>query len=197
MSNEQRAMNGGVFIWGWCLILALAGCGTLDQNFRAVRPGEFYRSGQMLGAQLAEKIRRHQVRTVINLRGTHPQEEWYRDEVAVCAAFGVEHHDLEWSMKELPAPESLAAFVTWCKQSEKPVLVHCQGGIHRAAVGSAVYLLTEGQDLEAARRQLGFFFRNAPIGRLLDLYESSGLPFETWVRARYPSEYERIKAATR
>ena len=144
-------------------------------------------------AYLKHVITRYSVRTVINLRGPAPNEAWYRGEVATCQALGVTHHDLAWMMSALPPPDSLAQFVAWCEHAEKPILVHCQGGVHRSGVGAAVYLLMTGATVEEARTQFGLFFNNAPIGKLLDLYETdehgAGLPFAEWVRTRYPAIY--------
>ncbi len=73
-------------------------------------------------------------------------------------------------------------------------MVHCQGGVHRSAVASAVFLLGEDAPLEVARSQLGRFFRDAPIGELLELYQPAERPFRDWVDSIYPDLYaERIE----
>ncbi len=171
--------------------LCWPGCAVIDDNFRAVTPGAFFRAGQMTAGELGAKIRRHGIRTVINLRGSHPEQDWYREERAVCHAHGVAHFDLAWSMERLPTPESLAQFVTWVETCKRPILVHCHAGVHRAGVASASFLLTQGATTETARRQLGLFFRDAPIGRLLDLYEGSDIPFDEWIVTRYPELYKK------
>lgn len=171
------------------LVLALAaGCAVVN-NFRPVERGEFYRSGQMEPPVLQYTLRRYDIQTVINLRGSHPEEAWYRDELAACEAAGVAHRSLQWSKSRLPEPESLAQFVAWCKESPRPALVHCQGGTHRSGVASACYVLLSGGSVDEARRQLGLLFGDAYIGRLLDLYEGSPLPFEEWCLTEYPEAY--------
>lgn len=167
-----------------------ASCVYLDHNFRAVEPGAFYRSGQMPDHRLGQFVNSHGIRTVVNLRGAWPGQDWYDEERALCAALGVAHHDLDWSMKTLPAPASLARLVEILESAERPVLVHCQGGTHRAAIASSTYRLLNGESLEDARGEIGLFFNDAPIGRLLDLYEEDGGDFRTWVVERYPGVYE-------
>jgi protein tyrosine/serine phosphatase len=162
----------------------------IDDNLRTVEPGRFYRSGQMPDTRLGETIRRHDVKTVINLRGENPDEAWYRNEVAVCEALGVAHHSFKWSKNRLPDPESLAEFVGLCNDAQSPILVHCQGGTHRSGVASAIYQLLEGRDIATARGEFHLFFNDAPIGQVLDLYEGSKLPFDEWVLREYPSLYE-------
>ena len=175
------------------LLLAVLGCAHLADNFQVVEQGRFYRSGQMSDRELGAAFRKYDIRTVLNLRGVHPEEAWYRQEVAACAAGGVAHVDLAWSKNHLPEPASLARFVALCSQAETPILVHCQGGTHRTGVASACYVIDRGGSVDAARDQLGILFGNAPIGRLLDLYEGSALPFSQWVEEVYPGLYEGLE----
>lgn len=178
------------------LLVLTAGCAHMDDNFRAVDEDVFYRSAQMRGGRLGKAIRDHDIATVVNLRGAS-DEAWHADEKAVCEAFGVEHIDYKWSMKRLPDPESLAAYVELVERTEGPVLVHCQGGIHRAGTASAIYVLMHGGTPDEAREQFGVYFHNAPIGQLVTLYENRGndTPFAEWVRTDYPAAYEAWMAA--
>lgn len=179
-----------------------ASCALLDYNFKTVRDEALYRSGQLPPGRLEKVLDEDGVRTVINLRGNSPHERWYHEQRAICARVGVAHYDLDWSMNRLPPPESLAQLVSLFDTAERPILVHCQGGTHRTGVASAVFLLLEGQSVESARAQLGPFFKDAPIGRVLDLYEATALaeppgaaipmPFREWVHDRYPDLYSAV-----
>ena len=172
-------------IVAFTLLLCLAaGC------VRTVERGRFYRSGQMQPAMLAHAIDSRGIRTVINLRGSSPDETWYVREVETCARMGVTHHDLDWTKRRIPEPESLARFVELVETSDPPMLIHCQGGVHRSGVASAMYLLVRGRSVEEARKQLGLFFNDAPIGAVLDMFEGSPLPFAEWVGTVYPGLYE-------
>jgi protein tyrosine/serine phosphatase len=161
----------------------------LNDNFHTVEKGTLYRSGQMADRRLKWIVRRHGVRTVINLRGAHPDESWYREEIAVCEQLRVAHYDLGWTMRAAPEPESLSQLIEWFETVERPILVHCQGGVHRAAVASAAYRLMDGDSTAEARGELGLFFRSAPIGQALAWYENSEKPFAQWVKADYPRLY--------
>lgn len=167
--------------------LASAGCA----HFRTVEEGEFFRSGQMGAMRLERTLQEHTIHTVISLRSPNPQESWYSKERALCKSAGVAHHDLPWSKDALPTPESLSELIELYRESEGPLLVHCQGGVHRSAVAAACYLLLRGESLDQARKQLGAFFNDAPIGELFDLYKRSDAPFEAWVEDTYPDEYAR------
>jgi protein tyrosine phosphatase (PTP) superfamily phosphohydrolase (DUF442 family) len=177
----------------WLLVAAFvisqSGCVYLDHNFRPVEREALYRSGQMPDHRLAQFINSHGIRTVVNLRGVAPGEPWYQEERAVCDGLGVAHHDLAWSMKQLPEPQSLDELVTILDSAERPILVHCHGGTHRAAIASAAFLLMQGEPLDVARGQIGLFFNRAPIGDLLKLYGESDSSFRDWLRDSYPSQY--------
>lgn len=172
------------------VLLVLGGCAHTDDNFRPVEEGVLHRSAQMRAGRLGKAIRDHGFVTVVNLRG-ESDESWYREERAVCAAFGTEHVDFDWSMRRIPDPESLNAYVDLIENAEGPVLVHCQGGIHRAGTASAIYVLMQGGTPEEARKQFGFYFHNAPIGQLVTLFEERGneKTFAEWVRSDYPATY--------
>ena len=171
---------------------ALNGCAHLNGNLQTVEPGAYYRSGQMNATVLDITLRRHGIGTVVNLRGKSPGEAWYREELAVCLDREVAHHGLDWTMKRPPEPASLQTLIGILQEGQPPFLVHCQGGTHRAAVAAACYRLLRGESVEAARRELGLFFNDAPIGQLLDLYEQSGLPFQQWVFEEYPVQYQAL-----
>lgn len=163
-------------------------------NFRVVDAGAFYGSRQMGGRALESAIKKHGIRTVINLRGENPGSDWYDAEAAACELAGVALVNLGWSQGSLPEPESLARFVEVIETGEGPFLAHCAGGTHRTGVAAAVYLLLHGADVPTARKQFRVGFNDAPIGQILDLYEGSAIPFRQWLLEVYPGVYEVMKA---
>ncbi len=174
------------------LLARLVGCVYLDHNFRTVEEATLYRSGQLPADRLEKAIQHDGIRTVISLRHPDPDSRWYREEREACESLAVAHHDLPWTKEALPNPKSLAQFVEWCRTAEKPILVHCQGGTHRSGVASAVYLLMQGATPKEARKQFGVFFDDAPIGKLLDLYDGKK-PFGEWAVQDYPRLYAEIR----
>lgn len=176
-----------ILAMGCCL---LANCAHLNGNFQTVEPGRMYRSGQLHADAFARRMDEFGIRTVITLRAADPNAKWYHAEVAACDARGADFHALGWSMEQLPEPPSLVRYLDLLETAQGPVLVHCQGGVHRAAIASAAYVLHRGGTIADARAQIGPGFRDAPIGRLLNLYEASdGVPFGVWARDEYPALY--------
>jgi len=164
-------------------------------NFRTVEQDAFYGTRQMGEKALESAIHKYHIRTVVNLRGHNPGSPWYDTEVAVCRRLGIVHEDFAWSKSRLPDPDSLARFVALMETGAKPFLVHCQGGTHRTGVAAAIYLLLKGADIATARKQFGPLFNDAPVGRVLALYEGSHLPFKQWAKEVYPGQYAALKAS--
>lgn len=183
-------------LWAlFVLTLTVGGCASLSGNFRTVEEGELYRSGQLHPDGLARRLVEHNIQSVISLRKPEPGAAWYEDEKQTCANLGREHVDLAWTMKALPTPDSLAELLSRFESSQGATLVHCQGGAHRSAVAAAVYLLMKGASVDQAREQFGFWFNDAPIGDLLDLYAVSRKPFRAWAIEDYPGTYARLPDA--
>ena len=180
------------------IAITTTGCSLTNGNFRAVDEGVLYRSGQLRAEGLEGRIERHDITTIISLRNPHPEERWYMRETEICRQKNVQHVNIPWSKEKLPSPESLTLLLKTLDKAEGPVLVHCQGGVHRSAVASALYLLREGESVEVARDQFGLFFNNAPIGTLIDLYEEN--PSDAlgeWLVVNYPRLYEQADLSLR
>lgn len=162
-------------------------------NWRTVEKGAFYGSRQMGGHALERTIKKYGIKTVINLRGENPGSDWYDAEAEACKRAGVTLANFGWSKNSIPSPESLAKFIELMESDQGPFLAHCQGGTHRTGAAAACYELLRGKSIAEARKQFGPMFNDAPIGRLINLYESSSLPFKQWALEVYPSVYEQEK----
>jgi protein tyrosine/serine phosphatase len=125
------------------VVLALR-WGKDTRNFRAVREGVLYRSGQMSVAGLSRIVHDYGIRTVVNLRdGKTPADQ---AEEAFCNREEIRFVRLEpagWgdgAGSAAPAEENVRAF---CKvmadPANYPVLIHCFAGTHRTGAYCAVY----------------------------------------------------------
>jgi hypothetical protein len=176
-------------------------------NTHTVIDGKVYRTAQLDGPELRRFIAEKHVRTVINLRGTCPDTDWYLDECRATAAADISQEDITLSAKRLPAPAEVRRVIEVLEGTEKPVVIHCQRGADRTGLVStvAVLLLKDGSTLAEARRQLWPRYghveagRTAVIDRFFDFYEQwladRGQPhtrerFEDWALNHYcPGPY--------
>lgn len=126
--------------------------GQVRHNFGTPEPGRLYRSGQMPAGSLAEAVRAHGIKTVLNLRGANPGRAWYRGEFAASRGAGATQVDLSMSSCEWLSRDQLRTLIGVLDTSEYPMLVHCQFGSERTGLACAVAtLLRPGATLDDAR----------------------------------------------
>jgi protein tyrosine/serine phosphatase len=117
------------------------------RNFRVVRDGVLYRSGQMSLSGLKLVVQDYRIKTVISLRdavheGDRPPD--WREE-AWCQAEEITYHRIRqerwWASDEtVPAEKGIERFRKIMDDpANYPVLIHCFAGIHRTGAYCAVY----------------------------------------------------------
>jgi protein tyrosine phosphatase (PTP) superfamily phosphohydrolase (DUF442 family) len=156
-------------------------------NFHVVAEGKLYRSAQPSAEDLVGYARDYDVKTVINLRGAHPGETWYDDEMRASNKLGLRHVDLKLSARRELTPEQLASLARAFAEAPPPILVHCKSGADRTGLAAALYLLeVERLAAETAAGQLSVRFGHWPY-----LWSGSAAMDRTFERAA------RLRAETR
>ena len=126
---------------------------TYQKRFRVVTPDKLYRSGCMTAWGLEEAIKKHRIRTVINLMEEAPDPSLAAHffskrtipESELCQKLGVRYYSM--LVEYLPLNESLRKRPATIERyleilddpSSYPVLVHCKAGLHRTGVLVGVY----------------------------------------------------------
>ena len=149
MSNPRPISRRRRFIRATLLVLLLAGtCLALAVTYRRVSgnlgtviAGRVYRSAQLSPAQLTREIARHKIRTVLNLRGPNPDQDWYNREVEASLASGVEHISLSMASDQWMSRDQVRTLLDVLDRAEYPWLVHCEFGAERTGLVSAVIAL--------------------------------------------------------
>jgi protein tyrosine phosphatase (PTP) superfamily phosphohydrolase (DUF442 family) len=180
-------------LWRWvawgCVLGALLACAAevgrmiVSRNQHALVPGRIYRSGQLPPHELEAYVRRHHIKTVINLRG-RPFDAWYPAEAQATQALGVSQEDVTTSANRLPAPGEVRRLIEIFDRSEHPLLIHCQQGADRTGLAAAMYLmLYTDADYATARRQCSPRFGHIPILTAAAMDEFFD-QYEDWLQAR-------------
>ncbi|HEX8950177.1 MAG TPA: dual specificity protein phosphatase family protein [Dissulfurispiraceae bacterium] len=134
-------------------------------NFRAVTESEAYRSAQLGRSEFIYFIKKYRIRSVINLRGEHPNRAWYREELKACRELGVNHYDVFLSASSEPSPIDQKKLLEAFKDAPRPVLMHCRSGADRAGLASAMWkVLIDKEPKTEAEKQLSIFFGHLPVG---------------------------------
>jgi len=156
---------------------------ALCDNFHVVVAGRVYRAAQMNPADLESAIRKHGIRTVINLRGNCDPEDWFLNEGRVTHSLGVCMEDVNFAAGRLPSVTELRHLVHALDRTEYPILIHCRQGADRTGMVSAlILLLYTDTDLATAIGQLGIRFGHLSAGRTWSMDEFL-LLYQDWLAA--------------
>jgi len=121
------------------------------RNFRVVRDGVLYRSGQMTIPGLRHACHDARIKTVISLRDAHRPGQPAPDleEEEFCKHEEIHFHRIvlgRWYAEDgtTPAEDGIKRFrEIMADPANYPVLVHCLAGIHRTGACCAIYRMEQ------------------------------------------------------
>jgi protein tyrosine/serine phosphatase len=196
-SARAKAVSGEKCGWsGHCtrwfiglaipLLVSLAAASPflpLGDNFHVVIAGCVYRSGQLGPESLEDWIADKGIRSVINLRGANPGDDWYEQECAVARRHGLRFYDLPVD-SQCPTPVELRQLLGVLEPCPKPVLIHCQSGIDRSGIVAAicVLLLDKSGSVAQAQAHLGWRYGHLPWSENLVVQERFLDGYQNWLR---------------
>lgn len=161
----------------------LSGCSIFTNNFHQVDNAPVFRSGQLDKEDLEDKIQKHNLRSILNLRGAVWHEKWYADEAHVCRKFDVKLYNLPLSARRLPEKEEIKQMLDIFDRGPYPMLIQCQAGADRSALTSAIYRIhVLGHDVGEADDELSLWYGHFGVpyigtyemDRFFVLYKKSG-----------------------
>lgn len=185
--------RGRALAWADSLFVDHAVFRLVWSNFGVVVPGRLYRSNHPTPARLARMVRRHGIRTLVNLRGAcgNGSDALSRAE---AARLGIAFVDAPLSSGRAPSPAAVLELAESLRRAATPILVHCKSGADRAGFAAAIFLLLDGRPAAEAQRQLSLRHGHWDRSRagVLDAFlrryarEAEGRkPFLDWVRQDY------------
>ncbi len=165
-------------------------------NWAEVVPGRLYRSNHPTPMRLAAVVRRHGIRTVINLRGDKPcGSTTLTHETA--ARLGLAHIYAPFESRGAPHRDRILRLAETFRAMAEPALIHCKSGADRAGLAAGLFILMNGGTSAQALAQLSWRFLHFPHSRtgVLDAFfdryarEAEGrIPFLDWVRGHYDED---------
>jgi len=114
---------------------------NLLYNFHWIAPGDAARSAQAYLGLLAGFLRANGLKAVINLRGRHPNFDWWKYETETCARLGVAHFDAMMDSRRLPLKEMLVGLIDAFDAAPRPFVIKCSGGQDRTSFVAALYIV--------------------------------------------------------
>lgn len=198
---EHVVITRGLATW-WQRLLAWLDLLVVDHGLlRLVHPNwaeiapAIYRSAQPTPGQLRTAVRRHGIKTVVNLRAERNCGAFVLEEEA-CAELGVALVNVRVRSRDVPSKELIWTLERVFAEVEKPVLMHCKSGADRTGIAGALYLLlVEGRSVDEATKQLSKRYghiRQAKTGvldyvfeRYLQDHATQPRSFRAWVSEVY------------
>ena len=175
-------------------LLLLAAC----TGFHEVVPG-VYRDRQPAEDELSAAIEQHGIRTVVMLRKlTEASAPTRRAALAADGAFV----NVPMSAGRLPPPDTLLALWNAIDTAQRPLLLHCRAGVDRTGLASALLVLHDSGNLDAARAELSLlphghlgWFGTSAMDEVLARYApyAGKLTFPEWVRTVYSGKAPAIE----
>lgn len=169
------------------------------RNWGVVESGRLYRSNHPTPWQLEQAVRRHGIRTVINLRGH--REACGSDALGrqAAAALGLDHIDAPLESRGAPHKDRVLRLAGIFARMTEPALIHCKSGADRTGLAAGIWLLAQGRGVEEALGQLSLRFGHVAAARtgILDAFfhayaaftKAQGpKPFLDWVREDYSED---------
>jgi protein tyrosine phosphatase (PTP) superfamily phosphohydrolase (DUF442 family) len=163
---KLKTLFRGLLIVSLPLVIGLAAFviyAVANHNLHTVSPGLVYRSGQMDAAALNRIITERGIKTIINLRGSSTNNDWYQVETNTATQLGTRHYDFSLSASREVSDAEMEQILAVMQTAPKPVLIHCKNGADRSGLVGALYLYSlEGKSASAADRQLTAFYGHIP-----------------------------------
>nr|WP_245903677.1 tyrosine-protein phosphatase [Humitalea rosea] len=188
--------------WPNALFVDHAGLRIPWRNWGVVAPGRLYRSNHPLPFQIAQAVRRHGIRSMINLRGHRLDcgaDALSRGE---AARLGLAHYDLPLESRGAPHKDRIERLAELFQRIEEPVLIHCKSGADRTGLAAGLWLLLQGRPVEEAMGQLSWRWGHVSASRtgILDAFfhayaKAAPKPFMDWLREDY--DEDALRAAFR
>jgi len=118
-------------------------------NFHKVDK-DLYRSAQLFSFNMPYYLKKHEIKSVINLRGAS-KDKWYLDEIRITKDLNITHYDYGIGDRKIASMKEMSDIIHLMKTAPKPLLVHCKAGADRTSLSSALYLYAIKEDPDALR----------------------------------------------
>jgi protein tyrosine/serine phosphatase len=164
-------------------------------RLRTVKAGKCYRSGQLSIKRLRTCIEHYGIKSIINLRGYHPELSWWQHEKKIAEEHGVLFYNIAMNSKTLHSHELIKNLISIFETAPHPLLVHCASGVDRAGETAALWLLIhEHESMKNAAKQLSFRYFHVPVlwgGGTMDFFLKIWRGKEWALQEYNPTDYQR------
>ena len=122
-----------------------------------------FRSGQLYRHNMPYYLKKHGIKSILNLTLSHPKDPDYITEVAIAKKLDVKIVNFRMTSGGYLDFSKTSQLVNILQNIEKPVLIHCYHGADRTSLAAALYdYAILGKSEKEARKQLGILYGHVP-----------------------------------
>lgn len=129
---------GRAHAWLYAMLVEHNFTNLVRFNFHRVS-AEAFRSSQPTMWQLRRMVRKHGIKTIINLKGANDNSAYWAFEREQSAKLGVSLVDVSIASRSLPTHERIARAREVFDSVEYPIWMHCKAGADRVGIYSTLY----------------------------------------------------------
>ncbi len=129
---------GRTIAWLHAMLLEHNFTNLIRFNFHRISD-EAFRSSQPTMWQLRRMVKRHGIKTIINLKGANVNSAYWAFEREQCEKLGIRMVDVAIYSRSSPDGERLRRASEVFETVEYPIWMHCKAGADRAGIYSTLY----------------------------------------------------------
>jgi protein tyrosine phosphatase (PTP) superfamily phosphohydrolase (DUF442 family) len=124
--------------WLWAMFVEHNFINPIRYNFHKISDG-VYRSSQPTMSQLQRDVKKYNIKTILNLKGTNPNSAYYVFEVEKCKELGIKLIDIEIYSRSIPDANKIKLAKEIFENIEYPMWMHCKAGADRTGLYATLF----------------------------------------------------------
>ncbi len=138
MRFDLKTPWGRAIAWTYAMLVEHNFTNLFRFNFHRISE-EAFRSSQPTMWQLRRMVKKHGIRTILNLKGANPNSAYWYLEQEQCAKLGVKLVNISIASRSIPDLERIRRAREVFETIEYPVWMHCKAGADRAGIYATLY----------------------------------------------------------
>jgi protein tyrosine phosphatase (PTP) superfamily phosphohydrolase (DUF442 family) len=129
---------GRAIAWLYAMLLEHNFTNLIRFNFHRISD-EAFRSSQPTMWQLRRIVKKHGIKTILNLKGANAGSAYWAFEREQCEKLGVTLVDISIYSRSVPSAERIRHAKNVFESVEYPIWMHCKAGADRAGIYATLY----------------------------------------------------------
>lgn len=129
---------GRIKAWFYAMFIEHNIINYLRLNFHAISD-EAYRSAQPTPSQIRKYVKKHNIKTIINLKGKNPKGPYWEFEKETCDELGIPIVNVGIKSRGIPNKDQIREAKEIFESIEYPIWMHCKAGSDRTGIYANLY----------------------------------------------------------